>query len=162
MWKQKVVYIPESDKNKRSSVLHWMKKNSVPGIFTFSPCIFYHRCVFEYRLPSVFWMTNGQAMRWANQSVGGGHRLQHGVWWVAGSLTGSQATEQSLLHTGLSELAWGCWLCNKAFNGHTASPCLPGANTKSLFTVARPDVGELSISHITPEASVSVSGLKHA
>lgn len=66
---------------------------------------------------------------------------------VAVSLTGSQATEQSLLLTRLSELAWGCWLCNKAFNGHTASPCLPGANTKFLFTVACPDVTELSISH---------------
>lgn len=54
--------------------------------------------------------------------------------------------EQSRLHTGLSELAWGCWLCNKAFNGHTASPRLPGATTKSLFTVTRPDVTDLFIS----------------
>lgn len=54
--------------------------------------------------------------------------------------------EQSLLHTRLSELAWGCWLCNKAFNGHTASPRLPGATTKSLFTVTCPDVTDLFIS----------------
>lgn len=57
-----------------------------------------------------------------------------------------QPTEQSPLLTRRSELAWGCRLCNKAFNGHTASPCLPGANTKSLFTVACPDVSELFIS----------------
>lgn len=54
--------------------------------------------------------------------------------------------EQSLPHTRLSELAWGCWLCNKAFNGHTASPRLPGATTKSLFTVTCPDVTDLFIS----------------
>lgn len=80
---------------------------------------------------------------------------------IAFSLTGSKATEQCPLHTGLSELAWGCWLCNKAFNGHTASPCLPGANTKSLFTVACPDVSELSISPITPEAGAFISWLKY-
>lgn len=67
--------------------------------------------------------------------------------------------EQSLLHTRLSELAWGCWLCNKAFNGHTASPRLPGATTKSLFTVTCPDVTDLFISlrrlvHPSPGSSM--------
>lgn len=84
------------------------------------------------------------------------------AWWVLhDSLTGSEATEQSLLHSELSELARSCWLCNKEFNGHTASTCLAGTNTKSLFTVACPDVTQLSILTIIPGADASTFWLKY-
>lgn len=86
-----------------------------------------------------------RATRWAGLT-----RQQHGASCACSMVCVEEQAdwqaEQSLLHTGLSELAWGCWLCNKAFNGHTASPRLPGATTKSLFTVTCPDVTDLFIS----------------
>ncbi len=60
----------------------------------------------------------------------------------------------------ISELEQGFWLCNKPFNGQTASPFLPQGNTKSLFIVVCTDVSELSISLITLDAGTSISRWK--
>jgi hypothetical protein len=79
---------------------------------------------------------------------------RNGAWSVV--CWGWQAVTELSPRAEISELEQSCWLCNKAFNGQTASPYLPRGNTKSLFIVVCTDVSELSISLITLDTGTSV------
>ena len=125
-------------------VTHPPKKSPIWKYFLLKTCSSFHSAssfnglnikrslLLHIREQPTAWLTNGQAIRWAKLT-----RVHKGslppAWCLLKIRQSIWQGEQSLLHTKLSELAQGCWLCNKAFNGHTAFPHLPGANTKSLF-----------------------------
>lgn len=86
----------------------------------------------------------------------GEERLERRLLRMTGSHRG-----RAMAQAKISELEQSCWLCNKAFNGQTASPWLPQGNTKSLFIVVCTDVSELSISLITLDTGTSILKLKN-